>query len=159
MGVDDFAFRKGHTYGVLICDLTTHAPIAVLPDRLPETLTEWLIQYPHIEVVSRDGFTAFRQGISNANPRILQVYDRWHFIQNAKKTIRHIPYITSSLINCMERTNFSKDRSRIDKSRTRESRTSKSKMDLHPRHSNSPSSWKIYFFSCQRIFIELANNP
>lgn len=58
-----------------------------MPDRLPETLTEWLKQYPHIEVVSRDGFTAFRQGISNANPRILQVYDRWHFIQNAKKQL------------------------------------------------------------------------
>lgn len=35
--------------------------------------------------MSRDGFTGFRQAISDANSSILQVYDRWHFIQNAKK--------------------------------------------------------------------------
>ncbi len=37
--------------------------------------------------MSRDGFTGFRQGIANANPSILQVYDRWHFIGNAKKRL------------------------------------------------------------------------
>ncbi|ABS23594.1 hypothetical protein ACRS6Y_14860 [Bacillus cytotoxicus] len=35
--------------------------------------------------MSRDGFTSFRQRISNANSSILQVYDRWHFIKNARK--------------------------------------------------------------------------
>ncbi|WP_327939768.1 transposase [Bacillus wiedmannii] len=43
--------------------------------------------YPHIEVVSHDGFTDFRQAISDANTSILQVYDRWHFIRNAKKQL------------------------------------------------------------------------
>nr|WP_255210113.1 hypothetical protein [Parageobacillus thermoglucosidasius] len=38
-------------------------------------------------MMSRDGFTAFRQGIANANPSILHVYDRWHFIGNAKKRL------------------------------------------------------------------------
>lgn len=85
MGLDDFAFCKGHTYGTLICDLQSKAPLALLPDRLPETVTAWLIKHPYIEVVSRDGFTSFRQGISNANAAITQIYDRWHFIRNAKK--------------------------------------------------------------------------
>lgn len=85
MGLDDFAFCKGHTYGTLICDLQSKTPLALLPDRLPETVTAWLIKHPFIDVVSRDGFTSFRQGISNANAAITQVYDRWHFIRNAKK--------------------------------------------------------------------------
>lgn len=85
VGIDDFAFCKGHTYGTIVCDLQSKTPIVLLPDRLPETVTAWLIKYPFIEVVSRDGFTSFRQGISNANGAITQIYDRWHFIRNAKK--------------------------------------------------------------------------
>ncbi|HHY72027.1 MAG TPA: ISL3 family transposase [Bacillus bacterium] len=95
MGIDDFAFCKGHTYGTLICDLETHCPLAILPNRLPETVTAWLQNHPFIKVVSRDGFTGYRQGISNANHSILQVYDRWHFIQNAKK---HLDTILCTLI-------------------------------------------------------------
>lgn len=87
MGLDDFAFCKGHTYGTLICDLQSKAPLALLPDRLPETVTAWLIKHPFIQVVSRDGFTSFRQGISDASTTITQVYDRWHFIRNAKKQL------------------------------------------------------------------------
>lgn len=57
-----------------------------MPDRLPETVTAWLKKYPFIEVVSRDGFTTgFRQGITDASSSISQIYDRWHFIRNAKK--------------------------------------------------------------------------
>lgn len=44
-------------------------------------------KHPSIEIVSRDGFTGFRQGIKDANNTIIQVYDRWHFIRNAKKQL------------------------------------------------------------------------
>jgi len=87
VGLDDFAFRKGHTYGTLICDLQSNTPLALLPDRLPETVTAWLMKHPFIKVVSRDGFAGFRQGISNASTSIAQIYDRWHFIRNAKKQL------------------------------------------------------------------------
>ncbi|WML37961.1 transposase [Neobacillus sp. OS1-2] len=87
MGLDDFAFCKGHTYGTLVCDLQSKAPLALLPNRLPETVTSWLKKYPFIELVSRDGFTGFRQGIKNASNTITQIYDRWHFIRNAKKQL------------------------------------------------------------------------
>ncbi|WP_232336890.1 transposase [Planococcus lenghuensis] len=70
-----------------MCDLESRQPIALLPDRLPETITTWLKTRPEVLLVSRDGFTAFRQGITEANRSILQVYDRWHFICNAKKQL------------------------------------------------------------------------
>jgi len=37
IGVDDWAIRKGHTYGALIVDLERHQPIDVLPDAKAET--------------------------------------------------------------------------------------------------------------------------
>lgn len=60
VGVDDFVFRKGHTYGTLICDHQKGVPLALLSDRNPETVALWLKQFPHIQMVTRDGFTAFR---------------------------------------------------------------------------------------------------
>ncbi|MEW4318953.1 transposase [Bacillus thuringiensis] len=74
----------------MIYDLQSHMPLALLPNRESEQVTQWLKTYPHIEVVSRDGFTGFRQAISDANSSILQVYDRWHFIRNAKKQLEKI---------------------------------------------------------------------
>ncbi|NZD35036.1 transposase [Bacillus cytotoxicus] len=72
----------GHLFVIY---LRHHRPLALLPNRSPETLAEWLKQPPHIQVVSCDGFTSFRQGISDASSSILQVYDRWYFIKNARK--------------------------------------------------------------------------
>ncbi|QTD43515.1 transposase [Sporosarcina sp. Te-1] len=101
--MDDFAFRKGHTYGTMICDHQQGIPLALLPDRLPETVTAWLERHPSIQVISRDGFTAFRQAITQANPEIHQVYDRWHFIRNAKRQVdTHLATLVPASITWME---------------------------------------------------------
>lgn len=42
IGLDDFAFRRGRTYGTLIVNLETHRLIEVLPDRTVETVSAWL---------------------------------------------------------------------------------------------------------------------
>ncbi|WP_232329758.1 MULTISPECIES: transposase [unclassified Sporosarcina] len=87
----------------MICDHQKGVPLALLPDRLPETVTAWLKRHPFIQVVSRDGYTAFRQAITQANPAIHQVYDRWHFIRNAKKQVDvHLATLVPTSITWME---------------------------------------------------------
>ena len=33
IGIDDFAFRRGQTYGTIVCDLERRKPVTLLPDR------------------------------------------------------------------------------------------------------------------------------
>ena len=40
IGVDDFAFKKRHTYGTIIVDETAHKPVAILDGRDGKTLKE-----------------------------------------------------------------------------------------------------------------------
>ncbi|HLV97459.1 MAG TPA: ISL3 family transposase [Ktedonobacterales bacterium] len=82
LGVDDFSFQKGRTFGTILLDLERHAPIDLLPDREAPTLASWLEVHPGIEIVSRDRGRPFRDAISQAAPTALQVTDRWHLLKN-----------------------------------------------------------------------------
>ncbi|MEO8393878.1 MAG: ISL3 family transposase [Chloroflexota bacterium] len=87
IGVDDWAYRRGMKYGSLIVDLDTHQPIAVLPDREPETLATWLRQQPQLQWVSRDRSKTYAEGIRQGAPQALQVTDRWHLLKNLREAL------------------------------------------------------------------------
>ncbi|MDP9309399.1 MAG: ISL3 family transposase [Chloroflexota bacterium] len=90
LGVDDFAFRKGQTYGTLLVDLDHGEPIDVLPDRSAETLTRWLHEHPGVELISRDRAGAYAEGATNGAPDAVQVADRWHILKNLGEALSRL---------------------------------------------------------------------
>jgi transposase len=78
MGVDDFAFKKGHVYGTIIVNVETGEPVDVLPDRTADTLISWLRDHPGAEVVCRDRASAYAEAVRTACPDAIQVADRYH---------------------------------------------------------------------------------
>ncbi|WP_218074311.1 transposase, partial [Escherichia coli] len=54
VGIDEWAWHRGHRYGTLIVNLDTHRPLVLLPGRDQRTLATWFRKYPEIQVVSRD---------------------------------------------------------------------------------------------------------
>jgi len=88
IGVDDWAYRKGQTYGTLICDLETHEVIDVLMGRDSETLENWLKGHPHIEMVSRDRASSYSSAVRNVLPTAIQIADRFHITQNLLNALK-----------------------------------------------------------------------
>ena len=85
LGVDDFAFKRGRTYGAILVDLRTHRPIDLLPERTADALSFWLRSHPGVLVISRDRSTEFARGASDGAPEAVQVADRFHVLQNLRE--------------------------------------------------------------------------
>ncbi|MBO0793495.1 MAG: ISL3 family transposase, partial [Ktedonobacteraceae bacterium] len=90
IGIDDFAFRRGQTYGTIIVNLETHQIVDLLPDRSKETAKAWLCIHPEIEVISRDRASNYSDAASEAAPQALQVADRFHLFKNIREKIKDV---------------------------------------------------------------------
>jgi transposase len=98
IGIDDWAWRRNHRYGTIVCDLERRRPVALLPDREPATAAAWLDRHQEITVVARDRGGGYGEAVARALPQAVQVADRWHLMENAsrafldavRKTMRQI---------------------------------------------------------------------
>ena len=82
LGIDDWAYRKGHTYGTIIVDRETGKAIDLIRSREKEDIINWLKSHPHIESVTRDRAECYSRSISLALPNAVQIADRFHLAVN-----------------------------------------------------------------------------
>ncbi len=101
-GIDDFAGRRHHCYGTVICDLERRRVVDLLPDREQATVTAWFRDHPGIQIVTRDRGGSYGEAARAALPHALQVADRWHLFENASAAFldvvrRHLREIRAAL--------------------------------------------------------------
>lgn len=90
IGLDDWAWRKGHRYGTIIVDLEQGCPIDVLEDRAAETVATWLQAHPDVKIVARDRAEAYAAGIRQGAPDATQVADRFHLLKNVAAALQEV---------------------------------------------------------------------
>jgi transposase len=88
VGIDEWCWKRGRTYGSILVDLERHQPIDLLPDRSVETVKSWFQRHPGVQIVSRDGSAEYATAIRQGAPQALQVSDRFHLIQNLAKAVK-----------------------------------------------------------------------
>lgn len=90
IGIDDFSYKKRHTYGTIIVDEETHKPVAVLDGRDGTSLKEWLKQNKQVHTVTRDRASAYAKAVEEILPDCMQIADRFHLYQNLMEAVHKI---------------------------------------------------------------------
>src|SRR5262245_57302967 len=90
LGVDDFAFRKGQSYGTILVDQERRRVVDLLPDREAATLGKWLGGHSGIEIVMRARASYYPDGIKKGAPQAVQIADRWHRQKNLREALENV---------------------------------------------------------------------
>lgn len=87
IGIDDWAYKKGLSYGTIIINQETGRPIDLLPTRECEDVKAWLSSHPDIKHITRDRATGYASAIQLALPNSLQIADKFHLVKNLNERI------------------------------------------------------------------------
>jgi transposase len=90
VGIDDWATRKGQSYGTILIDLERRCVIELLPGRDGEALKQWLAANPQVEVITRDRWPAYIEAATAAAPQAKQVADRFHLLRNVRDAVEKL---------------------------------------------------------------------
>jgi transposase len=88
LGIDDWAWKKRHRYGTILCDLEAGKVVDLLPDRESATVADWLRGHPGTQIVSRDRASSYAEAARRAAPGAVQIADRWHLLNNLSEALR-----------------------------------------------------------------------
>jgi transposase len=101
LGIDDFAFRRGRTYGTILVDLERRRAVGLLPDREAATVAARPKAHPGAEVITRDRAGASAQAAREAAPAAVQVADRRHLLKNLRDALERALQRRSSAIRAL----------------------------------------------------------
>ena len=87
LGVDDWAWSKGRSFGTILVDLERSEVVDLLPTRSAKALSEWLSQHPEVKVVSRDRQGVYAEGTRCGAPEAVQIADRFHLTLNLREAV------------------------------------------------------------------------
>lgn len=87
VGVDDWAWSKGQSFGTILVDLERSQVADLLPTRSADALSQWLAQHPEVTVVSRDRQGVYAEGARRSAPEAVQVADRFHLMLNLRQAV------------------------------------------------------------------------
>jgi transposase len=85
VGIDDWAWRRNHRYGTIVCNLEQRRVVTLLPDRERSTAEAWFAGHPGISIIARDRGGGYGEAAAKALPHAVQVADRWHLMENASR--------------------------------------------------------------------------
>ena len=83
-------WRRGRSYGTIICDLERRRVIDLLPGRASAPVRDWLAAHPSVTVITRDRAGPYAEAARTGAPTAIQVADRWHLLVNASEALRSI---------------------------------------------------------------------
>jgi transposase len=90
LSIDDFAFRRGRTYGSMLVDLERHRVVDLLPDRRGSGVAVWLAAHPGVEIISRDRSGEYAEGARLGAPQARHVADRFHLLRNLREVLLRV---------------------------------------------------------------------
>ncbi|MGA3093209.1 MAG: ISL3 family transposase [Terriglobales bacterium] len=105
VGVDDWAWRKGQSFGTILVDLERSEVVDLLPTRSAKVLREWLVQHPEVMKVSRDRQGVHAEGVRAGAPQARQVADRFHLTLNLRQVVERELAVRRSFLRLTPKSN------------------------------------------------------
>jgi transposase len=90
LGIDDFSFRRGRTFGTMLVERPRHQVIDRLSDRSVETVSAWMRVHPEIRLVSRDRAGDYASAVARAAPQARQCADRFHLHKTLREALEGV---------------------------------------------------------------------